>query len=267
MNTPSRPTSKPRRQKDRELARLRSELASERSHSAKLEREIAKLKQELKDHDHAQAGQPIRRLKRRAKRGHPEDRLLDEANRHARYYRKRSFLRYVLDAVKESAAAQIYQKFRAYLRRFRLAQTLIPALLAAGAVVAVAFVSPLATLFLAAAIIFPTLFILLRFRRANRILRRELRDRRIRIMIPSKRGALEPDSFFIRNARHMAADPKVTVIVVTPYLLSGRGLGGHGSFFTVRKEADTLYLVRPHYFFAFRRRVLDRLNGDVTMIF
>ena len=265
MKSPKRQASNRRREKDREIARLRGALAAERSHSAKLEREITKLKQELKDQAHPT--HPARRMKRRGKNKRKEDRLLDEANRHARYYRKRSFLRYLFDAVKESAVAQIITKFLRYLKRFQLMQTVIPILLAAGAVATVTLVSPLATMILAASIVIPTIFILLRFRHANRVLRRELNDRCIRVMIPSKKGAMEPHSFFIRNARSMAADPKVTVIVVTPYLLSKKGLGGRGLFFTARKEAETLYLVRPHYFFTFRRRVLDRLNTEVTMIF
>ena len=267
LNTPNTPTSNPRRQKDREIARLRSELAAERSHSSKLEREITKLKQELKDKDHAQIPQPIRRLTGRKKNRRPEDRLLSETNRHVRYYRKSSFFRYMVDSFRESAFMRFVTKLRLYLKRFRRAQAVIPIVLAAGAMVAVAFVSPLATLILAAAIILPTTFILLRFHRMNRILRQELRDRRIRILIPPLKSALADGSLFIRNARAMAAEDKVTVVVVTPQPLSRRGLGGRKAFFTARKEAEGLYLVRRHYFFTLRRKVLDVLDGEITVIY
>jgi hypothetical protein len=65
----------------------------------------------------------------------------------------------------------------------------------------------------------------------------------------------------------MAAEEGVTVIVVTPYTVSGRGLGGRGRFFTARREADHLYVVRRHYFFTLRRRVLDRLDGEITVVY
>ena len=196
-----------------------------------------------------------------------EDKLLDKANRHARYYRKSSFLRYLVDAFKESAFMHFIKKFIRYLKRFQLVQTAIPILLAVGAVVTVAVVSPLAVLILCAAIILPTAFVLLCFHRANRLFRKTLTGCRVRILIPSGKEALAPGSFFIRNALDMAAEDKVTVIVVTPRPVSNRGLGGRGAFFTARKEAPTLFLVRRHYFFTFRRKVLDRLDGEVTMIF
>lgn len=266
MSTHSRKSSKPHRHKDREIARLRRELAAERGRTAKLERKISELNRELQVLGHPQ-DKPIRRFTQRKKNLHQEELLLRDADRQARYYRKSSFLRYLIDAFRESAFMHVLTKIRRYLKRFQLVQTIIPILLAVGAVAAVAIVSPLALLISSIAIVLPTAFILLRFRRMNRLLRQELTDRRIRIMIPPKKKALESNSFFIRNALAMASEPNVTVIVITPHPLSRRGLGGRKNFFTARKEAETLYLVRRHFFFSLRRRVLDRLNGDVTVIY
>lgn len=265
LNTRTPKPIPPRRRKDREVARLRSELASERSRAAKLEREIAALKRELQEQ--ALPRQPIRRLTGRSKSLRREDRLLDRANRHARYYRKRSFFRYLWDSFRESSFMRVVRRIRRYLRRFQLMQTVIPILLAAAAVVAVTFVSPVATLILVAAIVAPAAFIVWRFRLANRVLLRELGGRRIRIVIPPEKRSLEPHSFLMRNARAMAAEEKVTVIVVTPYVFSQRGAGGEGAFFTARKEADGLYMVRRHYFFTLRRKVLDLLDGEITVIY
>lgn len=267
LSTHRHKSPKPRRQKDREIARLRGELSAERGRTAKLEREIANLKRELQVTGQASSKKSIRRLSRRGKSARKEELLLMDADRRARYYRKRSFLRYLVDSFRESMLMEIITKFRRYLKRFQLLQMLFPILLAVGAFVAVGIVSPLALLILCVGVILPTALILLDFHRMNKHLRQELVDRRIRIMIPPKKGAMEKDSFFVRNARAMAAEDDVTVIVVTPYLCSGRGMGGRKSFFTARKEADTLYLVRSHYFFTLRRRVLDRLDSDVTVIY
>ena len=269
MNTRNHHSShkKPRRQKDREIARLKSELAAERSRSAKLERQVTALKRELKDSDLARADQPLLRARQRRKSKAPKDRLLLNTGRHVRYYRKSSFFRYLIDSFRESAFMRYVTKAKRYLKRVQLLQTLIPILLAVGAMVAVAIVSPLALLILSVAIITPIALVILSFRRANRTLQRELADRRIRIMIPPCKGALAPHTFFIRNARAMAAEEGVTVIVVTPYTVSGRGLGGRGRFFTARREAENLYVVRRHYFFTLRRRVLDRLDGEITVVY
>ena len=101
----------------------------------------------------------------------------------------------------------------------------------------------------------------------NRILQSELGEGRIRILVPPSKAALAEGSFFRANACAMAAEKGVTVLVVSPYLLSARGLGGRGGYFTARKEADGLYLVRKHYFFILRRRVLDTLKCPTTLIY
>lgn len=261
------PPKNPKRSKDREISRLRVELAAERRRTAKLERELSELKREMTANTLANPEQPFRRLSQKARGTHKEERLLDEATRRAHRYRKSSFLRYLCESVMESAPVQVIAKMVEYLRRVRVVQMVITIAAAVVAVVAVAIVSAavLPALFFGTALL--TMLALMRSRRMNRILRRELTDRRIRVMVPPRGGSLDEGSFFIRNARAMAAEDNVTVIVVTPYLVSKRGLGGHGKFFTARKEADDLYLVRRHYFFVLRRKVLDALDGDVTVIY
>ena len=256
-----------RRQKDREITRLKSELAAERRHTARLERELSDLRREMQANSLAGHNQPLRRLKQQAKGTHKEERLLDAANRRAHHYRKGSFLRYLFESVRESAPVQVITKLVQYLRRVRLVQTVFTVVLALGAVVTVAVVSAAVLPFLFFGTALLTMLALMSSRRMNRILKRALTDRRIRIMIPPRSEALTEGSFFIRNACAMAAEKNVTVIVVTPYLTSGRGLGGHGPFFTARKEAEDLYLVRRHYFFVLRRKVLDAVDGEITIIY
>ncbi len=256
----------PRGQKDRVIARLRSELAAERRRTAKLEREVSDLQRKLQAQAVTEQERPLRRLKQKARGTHKEIRLLEEANRRAHHYRKSSFLRYLWESVMESAPVQVLSKLIQYLRRVRAVQLILTILLALGAVLTVAVVSAAVLPFLFFGTALLTMLGLLRSRRMDRILKKELTGRRIRIMVPPRGGSLKNGSFFIRNAHAMAADG-ATVIVVTPYPISRRGLGGHGHFFTARKEADGLYLVRRHYFFILRRRVLDALDGEITVIY
>lgn len=252
--------------KDREISRLRNELAAERRHTAKLEREISDLRREMKAN--AQGDQPIRRLKQKASGSHKEELLLDEACRRAHHYRKRSFLRYLWESLSESIPFQVVRKIKASIRRLKVVQTIITVLSAVGTAVVVAVLSAAILPFLFIGSSTLTLLALVSSRRMNRLLQKELTDRRIRVMIPPRGDSMNPGSFFIRNARAMAAEENVTVIVVTPYLLSSkRGLGGKGIFFTARKECEDLYLVRRHYFFFMRRKVLDALDGEITTIY
>lgn len=247
---------------------MRRELAAERRRTAALEREVSTLRREL------QAGkmiagreQPLRRLKQKAKGMHKEELLLEDASRRAHHYRKSSFLRYLWESVLESAPIQVIDRIIRYLRRIRVIRMIATILLALSAVIAVAVVSAAMLPFLLFVIALLTLLAFLRSRRMNRILKRELGNCRIRIMVPPRGGSLTRGSFFIRNAYAMAEEDKTAVIVVSPYLLSTRGLGGRGNFFTARKEAHSLFLVRRHYYFFLRKRVLDTLDGDVTIIY
>ncbi len=255
--------SNPKGQKDREIARLRCELTVERRRAAKLEREVSDLKRTLQAHDAAKKHRPLQRKRPTTK----EALLLSQANQRAHHYRKGSFFRYLWESVMESAPVQLLSKLIQYLRRIRAIQLILTILLALTAVVTVAVVSAAVLPFLLFGTVLLAMLALMRSRRMNRILRKELTDRRIRIMIPPRGHSLSKDSFFLRNARAMTAEVGVTVIVVTPYLVSNRGINRKGSFFTARKGTDNLYFVRRHYFFILRRRVLDILDSDITVIY
>lgn len=251
-------------QKDREISRLREELMLERRRAAKLEREVSDLRRALQAQEATEKIRPLRRLRHKPPK---ESKLLTQASQRAHHYRKSSFLRYLWESVMESVPVRFLAKIIQYLRRIRAVQLILTILLALTAVVTVAVVSAALLPFLFFGAMLLAMLAWIRSRRMNRILRRDLTDRRIRVLIPPRGKSFSKESFFLRNARAMAAESDVTVIVVTPYLLSGRGFGRRGSFFTARKESDSLYLVRQHYFFILRRRVLDTLNSDITVVY
>lgn len=260
----------PKRHKDREIARLRRELVAERRHTAELERELASLKREQKENALATTDQPLRKLKQKAGGTHKEERLLDTANRRAARYRKNTYLLYLLESVRESLPVQLIKSFSKYFRRVKSVQTVVTIVLALAAVVTVAVISTTVLLFLFLGItllILLALLIYLRAKHMNHVLEQAMTDRRIRILVPPRGPALNRGSFFIRNARAMACEDNVAVLIVSPYLFSNRGAGGRGGFFIARKEAEGLYIVRRHYFFVLRRKVLDALGGDVTAVY
>jgi len=251
---------------ERELSRLQSELRAERRRTAALEREVAELRRQLQATSAELTDRPLRRLRQRVKGTDREALLMEAAGRRAHHYRKGSFLRYLWESVMESAPVRILSNLIHYLRRVRAVQLILTVLAALGAVVTVALVSAAVLPFLLFWTATLAILAYARSRHMNRILRKELSDKTIRVMIPPRGGAFGEGSFFIRNARAMAADG-VAVLVVSPYPLSSRGLGGKGGFFTARREAEGLYLVRRHYFFMLRKRVLDALEQDITVVY
>lgn len=251
-------------QKDREILRLKEELNAERRRAARLEREVSDLRRALQAREATEKIRPLHRLRQKPPK---ESRLLRQASQRAHHYRKSSFLRYLWESIMESVPVRFLAKVIQYLRRIRAVQLILTVLLALTAIVTVAVVSAALLPFLFFGTALMTMLVWIRSRRMNRILRKELTDRRIRIMIPPRGKSFSKESFFLRNARAMAAEPDVTVLIVTPYLISGRGSGRSSSFFTARKESEGLYLVRRHYFFILRRRVLDELKSDMTVIY
>ncbi len=283
--TSARRQSTQKSSRDREIAELRRELEQERRHAARLEREVASLREELRMHTAVtERDKPLSRLRSRPSM---EDRLREDAGHRAAHYRERSFIRYLFEAVMESAPVAIITRLLLYIRRLRVVQLILTLGLAVGAVVLVTLLSAAALPIL----IFGsgTLAILaaVRSRRANIRLRAALEGEHIRVLIPPRGQSLpkarrksrkatasadgfevtEVTPFFVRQAYAMAAEEGVSVVVVSPYLLSTRGLGGTGGYFTARREAEGLYLVRRHYYFILRRHVLDALDADMTVIY
>ena len=266
MKHPKTASSLPRsnRQKDKEITRLRRETAALRQKNAALERELADLRRRLA----AAPDSPKKSLRalRRSKEGTREDRMLGSMGLRARHFRKASFFRYLWESIMDSSPVRMLERLVSYLRRIRILQMVLTILMATGAAILVAVLSAAVLPFLFFGTGVLSVVALLRSRRMNRLMRRALPGRPLRVLIPPRGKALEENSFFIRNARAMAADG-VTVIVVTPYFTSTRGLGGKGAFFTARQEGEGLYVVRRHYYFFLRRHVLDRLEEPITLIY
>ncbi len=250
--------------RDREIAFLRRRLEAERRHSAKLERQVASLKQELQECRAYDTDNPLRRIRHRPS---TEERHREAAAKRAFRYRNGSYVRYLWDALTDSFLLRMASRLFAYLRRLRVVNMIITIALAIGAVAVVTVVSAAVLPFLLVGTLGLAMLAALRSRRMNVILRRELNDRHIRVIVLPRGAAQASDSFSARQARAMAGEENVAVVVITPYLLSTRGFGGHGQFFTARRECSDLYLVRRHYYFILRRRVLDVVDTNMTVIY
>ena len=278
--TPRRSASRPGTQKsrrDREIEELRRELDRERRHSADLEREIASLKRALQEAEGADRMNPFLRLRR----GHAlrktdeltraEKQGREAASLRANRYRKSSYLRFLFESIMDSLPLQIISQLLHYLRKLRVVQLVMAIVLVSATVVLVTVLSAAALPFILAGTMSLAMLAWMRSRRMNSILLKALTGKHIRVLVPERRSGLsrtcESPSFFIRQAYAMAAEKGVAVIVVSPYPVSRRGLGGRGTFFTARREAENLYLVRRHYYFILRKRVLDVVDGDMTILY
>ena len=70
----------------------------------------------------------------------------------------------------------------------------------------------------------------------------------------------EEDPIFWEKARALTA--RGTVLVVSPFWISSRGMpSSRGFYFTCRTEAPNLVLIRRYYFFSLRKHVLSRCKS------
>ncbi len=251
--------------RDRELEELRIALEQERRRSAKLSREVATLKRELRalTAETPDRDRPIRHIRRRARR---EERLRMDAVYRAANYRKGSFLTYLWDTITSSLPVRIISELWMYLRRLRVVSVILTMLPVVGAVAVLTVLSAAALPFLLIGTATLALIGWMRSRRMNHIMSEKLAGKHIRVFIPPRAMPLDTRSFMARSARSMV-DDDTAILIVSPYLISSRGVGGKGAYFTARAESEGVYIVRRHYYFILRRRVLDSLGGALTIVY
>ncbi len=254
----------------RTIALLRRELDRERRHSAALEREVSLLKQELKIREERDSD-TLSLPRRKKKGGDPHlmagNRMREASARRAHHFRRGSYVRYLFESMMESLPVRIISTLLTYLRRLRVVQVVATIIAAVGTVVLVTVLSAtmLPILFFGTA--FLAIWSGIRSRRMNRILRQELEGKHLRVFFPPRGASLEEGSFFLRQARAMAEESGVAVLIVSPYSLSRRGVGKKRSYFTARRDGTDLYMVRRPYFFFVRKRVLDIVDPDMTVVY
>lgn len=59
-----------------------------------------------------------------------------------------------------------------------------------------------------------------------------------------------------------------TVLIVSPYIISSRGAGGHGGYSSMRRERAGVYMIRRRFYFKLRRRMGELFTArDTVMIY
>lgn len=190
-----------------------------------------------------------------------------EGSRIAQDFSKRSYPRYLFGIINSSSAVRIFRKISAIFRKARLVSLIITASVTVSTAVLLIpiYLIALAVMALLTGL---TAFCSMFFAsRMNKRLRGELTGKHLYVFVVSDPDTLKPDSFFCGNARRLAENPDCAVLVVSPHNLGREGLGGKRFYLTARQEAERLYIVRRHYFFNVRRRVLTQSDPRMTVIY
>ncbi|MBQ1229471.1 MAG: hypothetical protein IIX80_00410 [Clostridia bacterium] len=180
----------------------------------------------------------------------------------------RFFLGYLHGWITSAPLYAQWRRLLSYVRRFRTITFLLRTLgvlltvLQTGALVLVGTLLFLVLLPSAAALMLGILLTaLLESRRSNRYLRNHLDGRPVTVLFLSE----EASPFAIANAKDLAARGN-TVLAVSPYLISAKGLHRRASFScTLRQEFENVFLVRKYYFFSLQKQVLS--HAEVTFLY
>lgn len=194
-------------------------------------------------------------------------RALAHAAANRRMAEHRFFFAYLLEVWKKTPLWVNWKRGLTLFRRIRIVTilwrvlTLLFTLLQTGTLVILSTVILLVLLPLTVVLMLGILITAaVESRRSNRYLLHTLADRNVCVLFA-------PDTnppFFAAHAKKLTEEG-FAVIVVSPYLLSSRGIDGiskkRGFYSTLRCDAPSIYLVRRYYFFSLRRHVLCHLRA------
>ena len=186
----------------------------------------------------------------------------------------RNFLEFLQKFIQGTRLFGIWERYIKYFRRFRIITTVFrvtPWILLAISTNTLLYVVAVVAVFLIPLVLLGLLSLigsaLLRYRGINEQMADKLRDRTVYVLFPLRGGEFASGSFWRANARDLAARDASSVIVVSPYLISPRGLTDGNFYFNVRTEDEDIFLVRRHYFFSLRKNVLTRCVGRLILIY
>lgn len=202
------------------------------------------------------------------------DSFLSRANE-ALLFHHRGYVGYLVALIHRNSAYRLWQKCIGYFRRIRLVSitlrilSYVFLLLQTGTVFVIVLLLLLIALPIVAAISLAAYLIaLLLMRRDNKKMTTLCKATKIYVFFPERMQEFSRGNFWKGNILSFAKDPDACVIVVSPYIFSGKGLQEKGSYyFNYRRESNNLYFIRKHYFFTLRRHVLSECNERVTLIY
>lgn len=208
------------------------------------------------------------------KRDKVESAFLRQAKNEGAFSQKKYFS-YIRHSVKNASVFWIYAGIINAVRRFTFVSTTIRilifllSLIQSGAVFIIstsAFIIALPFVFLFSGIGFMLTF--LGSRRAIQKARPMVKGKKVTVFFPANRRAFDNDSYFSGMVREVAAKPDSLCVIVSPGLFFSRGIfEKRRYYFTTRTDGDNVVIVRRHFYYRFKNRVLLKDAAKITEIY
>ncbi len=199
-----------------------------------------------------------------------------ERARNEQLLRNPNYVSYLSSLLKRSQLYHLSNSYLAFFRKFKLVSILIRVysylllLLQFGTaffviVVALVLLLPIALLSAGCVLLSALLF----YDRKNRYMEQKLNGKNIFVLFPTRDGEFQTGHFWRKNIQELAKmkDGQNTVLVVSPFFWSFRGVFNRSPYFLVREEKQNVYLIRKHYYFSLRKKVLLNNKHLLTLIY
>lgn len=190
--------------------------------------------------------------------------------------RNPNYVLYLSSLLRKSQLYHFWNSYLVVFRKFKLVSILIRLysylllLLQFGTaffviVIALVLLIPIA-LFSAGCVV---LSALLFYDRKNRYMEQKLNGKNIFVLFPTRDGEFQTGRFWRKNIDELSKmkDGQNTVLVVSPFFWSFRGVFDRSPYFLVREEKHNVYLIRKHYYFSLRKKVLSKNKQLLTFIY
>ena len=105
-------------------------------------------------------------------------------------------------------------------------------------------------------------------RKATRVNTPLLRGKKVCVFFPGKKSVIRDGSYFSGFVKSMSNRPNTVCIIVTQGLFFSRGISKNKKyFFTSRVEGENIIIVRKHYYFKLKKKIIEPYSSDITEIY
>ena len=233
----------------------------------RLHREIAFLKNELQ----GQKSSAKRLLKRRDKISS----LFIRQAQNESTFSEENFLSYAKNLIKNASVFWVYSSIIDTVRRFTFISTTIRILIFILSFVQSSAIFIIWTSALIISLPFVFLFtgigLMLTFlgsRNAIIKARPIVKGRQVTVFFPAKKSAFAENSYFSGMVNETAAKSNSLCVIVSPGLFFSRGIyGKRRYYFATRKESENVIVVRKHFYYRFKNKVLINCANSISEIY
>lgn len=105
------------------------------------------------------------------------------------------------------------------------------------------------------------------YRRENKAMEQILEHQKIVILFPTRDGELNTGRFWRAHIEELSTHQNHTILIVSPYFWSAKGLESDQFYFLLRKEKENIYLLRRHYYFSLKKKILEKRRDSLVLIY